>query len=98
MPRLQFRGKMGFTNRLRRYEQKLDLSLVISQIEKIDKKLAGVIATAQIVNRLHPRGKSAEREKQAANGKNLRPIIDEDAETSVQLSGLILRDIGWAVP
>ena len=53
---------------------------------------------ALIINRLHPRGKSAERERQANDGKALRPIDDLDAETSVHLIGLILRDIGWAAP
>ena len=48
---------------------------------------------ASIVNRLHPRGKSAEQESQNVN---LRPVIDEDAEVSVHLVGMLLREIGWA--
>lgn len=50
---------------------------------------------ASIVNRLHPRSKSAERETRAAQGVMLRPVVDEDAETSVHLVGLILREVGW---
>lgn len=50
---------------------------------------------ASIVNRLHPRGKSAERETRAAQGVMLRPVVDEDAETSVHLVGLVLREVGW---
>jgi hypothetical protein len=46
---------------------------------------------AKIINRLHPRGKSAEQEKRA-----LRQVIDEDAEASLHLIGLLLREIGWA--
>lgn len=51
---------------------------------------------ASIVNRLHPRGKSAELERQVQDGKVLRRLVDEDAEASVHLIGLILRDIEWA--
>ena len=50
---------------------------------------------ASIVNRLHPRGKSAERETRTAQGVMLRPVVDEDAETSVHLVGLVLREVGW---
>lgn len=50
---------------------------------------------ASIVNRLHPRGKSAEREARAEQGVMLRPVVDEDAETSVHLVGLVLREVGW---
>lgn len=49
---------------------------------------------AHIINRLHSRGKSSERERQSKDGKTLRAIVDEDAQTSVQHIGLILRDIG----
>jgi hypothetical protein len=51
---------------------------------------------AYIVNRLHPRGKSSERESVASKGVSLRPVINEDAESSVHLIGLLLREIGWA--
>ncbi|MHB8392505.1 MAG: hypothetical protein ACYDBH_23470 [Acidobacteriaceae bacterium] len=53
---------------------------------------------ASIVNRLHPRGKSAEQERQAAEGVALRPVAWEDAEVSVHLVGMLLREIGWAQP
>lgn len=52
---------------------------------------------ASIINRLHPRGKSAEREKQANAGVALRQPCGEDAETSLHLIGMPLREIGWAV-
>jgi hypothetical protein len=51
---------------------------------------------ATIISRLHPRGKSAEQEKQTALGTPIRPIVNQDAELSVYLLGFILRDIGWA--
>lgn len=51
---------------------------------------------AFIVSRLHPRGKSSEQERQDREGNVLRPVVDEDAEASVHLLGLILREIGWA--
>lgn len=50
---------------------------------------------AYIVNRLHPRAKSSERENQASKRNALREPNDEDAETSVHLVGLVLREIGW---
>jgi hypothetical protein len=53
-------------------------------------------SAAHIVGRMHARGKSAERESQASKGANLREPTDEDAETSVHLVGMMLREIGWA--
>lgn len=73
--------------------QAKDLGDVIKAIP-VDYTFVG--NAAHIINRLHPRGKSAERERQSKDGKTLRGIVDEDAQTSVQLIGLILRDIGWA--
>ncbi len=70
-----------------------DLGDVIKAMPK-GKDLA-VWATS-IVNRLHPRGKSAERESQEARGAILREVLTEDAETSVHLIGLLLREVGWA--
>lgn len=51
--------------------------------------------SASIINRLHPRGKSSEQERQEAKGSRLRPITEEDAECAVNLVGLLLREIGW---
>lgn len=70
-----------------------DLGKVINKIPKGKEMLTWA---ASIVNRQHPRGKSAEQEKQAANGVTLRPVVDEDAEVSVHLIGMLLREIGWA--
>ena len=53
---------------------------------------------ASIIARLHPRGKSAEQEKQRAKSLILRPIVDEDAECAVHLVGLLLRELGWSKP
>ncbi len=75
--------------------QTKDLGKVIEGITS-DKDVARWAAS--IINRLHPRGKSAEQEKQAIKGIVLRPIIDEDAETCAHLIGLLLREIGWAKP
>ena len=69
-----------------------DLGKVIVEIPD-DKPL--MCWAASIVNRLHPRGKSAERETRAAQGVKLRPLIDDDAETSIHLVGLLLREAGW---
>jgi hypothetical protein len=51
-----------------------------------------------IISRLHPRGKSAEQEKQEPEGVMLRSVVDEDAECAVHLIGLLLREFGWAKP
>lgn len=53
---------------------------------------------AYIIKQFHPRAKSSEHEKQAIKGKHVRYLVDEDAQTSVHLIGLLLREIGWAVP
>ncbi|MHB0991700.1 MAG: hypothetical protein ACYC0M_10530 [Burkholderiales bacterium] len=70
-----------------------DLGKVINEIPK-NKDMAQWAAS--IINRLHPRGKSAEQENQAANGVRLRPVAWEDTEVSVHLVGMLLREIGWA--
>ena len=70
-----------------------DLGKAIEWIPK-DKVLARW--SASIINRLHPRGKSSERERQVAKGSPLRPVTEEDAECAVTLVGLLLREIGWA--
>ncbi|MHB1266163.1 MAG: hypothetical protein ACYCY2_01010 [Acidithiobacillus ferriphilus] len=53
-------------------------------------------SSAFIINRMHPRGKTAERESQAVNGNMIRQVTDEDADVTVYLVGMILREIGWA--
>jgi hypothetical protein len=67
-------------------------------IKKIPDNKRLIQWAASIVNRLHPRGKSAEQEKRRANGIMLRSVVDEDAEASVHLIGMLLREIGWARP
>lgn len=70
-----------------------DLQKVITLIPK---KMELLCSSAFIVNRLHPRAKSSEQETQASEGHILREPTDEDAETSVHLIAMILREIGWA--
>jgi hypothetical protein len=53
---------------------------------------------ASIISRFHPRGKSAEQEKQEPEGVMLRSVVDEDAECAAHLVGLLLREFGWAKP
>lgn len=71
-----------------------DLGDLISKIPHAREPIA---AAARIINRFHPRGKSAEQEKQADRGIDLRDVSPEDAELSVTLIGLLLREVGWAV-
>jgi hypothetical protein len=65
-------------------------------IKKIPAANEGLRAAARIINRLHPRGKSSERERQADRGKDFRGVSSEDAELSVALIGFLLREAGWA--
>jgi hypothetical protein len=55
----------------------------------------GIKSAAGIINRLHPRGKSAEQEKQARQGRQLRDVCDEDAKLSISLIGFLLREFEW---
>lgn len=72
-----------------------DLGAVINLIPN-DRNV--IRSAAFVVNRLHPRGKSAERETQESKGVALRETTNEDAETSVRLVGMILSEIGWDEP
>jgi hypothetical protein len=74
-------------------EPKGDLGALIKEIP--DEYLA-VKSAAEIINRLHPRGKSAEHERQEQKGRIIRDVSAEDSELSVSLSGFLLREFGWA--
>jgi hypothetical protein len=65
-------------------------------IEAVPSDRAGIKSAAQIINRLHPRGKSSEQERQAQKGRDIRDVSDEDGELSVSLVGFLLREFGWA--
>jgi hypothetical protein len=56
----------------------------------------GIKSAAEIINRLHPRGKSSEQERQAQKGRDIRDVSDEDGELSVSLVGFLLREFRWA--
>ena len=71
----------------------LDLKKVIPKIPDIAHMTQWA---ASIINRLHPRGKSAEVENRASKGSALRSLEDSDGEVSVELVGLLMREIGWA--
>ena len=63
---------------------------------KVPNKSIMVSSAANIINRLHPRGKAAEQVRQAAAGRHLRPVIDEDAALAVRLFGFLLVELGFA--
>lgn len=71
----------------------MDLKKVI---DLIPEKMSVLCSAAHIVNRLHPRSKTAEQETQARKGNPIREPTEDDAQTSVHLVGMILREIGWA--
>lgn len=68
---------------------KIDLGSLIKKLEEDEKKLS--VYAAHIINRLHPRNKSGERETY-----NLRSITEEDSETAVCLIGFLLQEFEWA--
>ena len=65
-------------------------------IKKVPEPQVGVANAASIIKRLHSRGKSSERERQAGRGQEVRPLSNEDASLAVSLIGFLLRDFGWA--
>jgi hypothetical protein len=73
--------------------QRKDLKDVINAVPQ---EYTVVRSAAIIINRMHPRGKSAEQEAQAARGSRLRSITADDAEASIHLVGLLIREIGWS--
>lgn len=88
-------AKVILTTWIGPHAQGKDLGDVIKEIPK-SKNVA--CWAASVVNRLHPRGKSSERESKEEKGSPLRPLTTEDAETSVHLVGMLLREIGWSAP
>jgi hypothetical protein len=66
-------------------------------IKTIPSHFVMVSSAARIVNRLHPRGKAAEQLRQAAKGRPLRPVIDDDGALAVRLFGFTLVELGFAV-
>ena len=71
----------------------------LADVIKVAPKESTVIAWAgNIVNRFHSRGKSAAVEKLESRGSVLRAVTEDDAYVCADLIGLLLREIGWAVP
>ena len=79
-----------------------DITRLIPEFEGYDEtklipeNVSVLSSAAHIVNRLHSRTKTAEQEKQAKKGITLREPTEDDAQTSVHLVGMLLREIGWA--
>jgi hypothetical protein len=67
-------------------------------IKKIKNNEYMIQSAATIINRLHPRGKSSEQERQDKSGKILRRVIDEDAVLAVRLFGFLLIEMNFANP
>lgn len=65
-------------------------------VNKVPKDRVAIANAASVINRLHPRGKSSERECQAGKGQEIRSLSNEDASLAVSLIGFLLRDFGWA--
>jgi hypothetical protein len=69
-----------------------DLGKVAAAVAKLPEKMICASSLAQVVARLHSRGKGNEQYT-----KNLREPVEEDAALALHALGFILRDIGWAV-
>ncbi|MDG0853370.1 hypothetical protein [Roseateles puraquae] len=70
----------------------LDLGALVRKIREVPFGLAAVAGVAEMINRLHPRGKANEQES-----KGWRLAQEEDGEAAVHAIGFILREIGWAM-
>ncbi len=66
------------------------VSLLVTDASKHGQRI--VACAAEIPQRLHSRGKHAEKEKR----DNLRPLREQDAELAVQSVGVMLCDLRWA--
>jgi len=68
-----------------------DLGKIATIIGRPPYEKCTVSNLAQVVARLHSRGKTNE-----AHTRGLRDPVDEDAELALHALGFTLRDIGWA--
>jgi hypothetical protein len=68
-----------------------DLGKIAAAIDSSPYDKRGISWTAQIVARLHVRGKANE-----AHTKALRNPVEEDAGLALHALGFALRDVGWA--
>ena len=66
------------------------VNMLVSDSKKHEQRI--LACAAEIPQRLHSRGKHAEKEKR----DDLRPIREQDAELAVQCVGVMLCDLRWA--
>jgi hypothetical protein len=71
-----------------------DLGALANQLR--EKELGIAANLASTIARLHSRGKHAEQERAEQDGRNLRPIHEQDAQLAIQAVGTILCELGWA--
>lgn len=69
----------------------LDLGMLVRRVREEPFSLAAVAGVAEMIAKLHPRGKANEQEP-----KGYRLAQEEDAEASVHVIGFILRELQWA--
>lgn len=68
-----------------------DLGALVRRIREVPYSLAAVAGVAEMIAKLHPRGKANEQE-----AKGYRLAQEEDAEACVHAIGFILRELRWA--
>jgi len=69
----------------------VSLGKVAAAIDRPPYNKHNISWSAQIIARLHVRGKSNE-----AHAKSLRNPVEEDAELTLHALGFAIRDLGWA--
>ncbi len=67
-------------------------------IKKIPNDRLMTLWSAQIISRIHSRGKSSEQERQLEVGTPIRAVVDDDAVLAVRLFGFLLTELGYADP
>lgn len=80
------------------FSSKKDLGDLIKKLDTDPQKdeIMMVSSAAKIINRFHPRGKTAAQERFANDGKPVRSLIDDDAILAVRLFGLLLIELKFA--
>ncbi|TXH76533.1 hypothetical protein [Thiobacillus sp.] len=68
-----------------------DLAAVAKVVERDPYKKIAARDAAEVIRKLHPRGKANEQEM-----RSLRIPVEEDAEMAIHALGFIIREIGWA--
>ena len=84
-------GRWMVTRKASEKTLELDLGALVKLVRAEPFNLAAVAGVAEMIAKLHPRGKANEQEV-----KGYRLAQEEDAEACVHAIGFLMREIGWA--